>query len=512
MTNDQVKKNIWRNSISNYIYMGLNMALRLVMFRMLYRYLTQEQFGFWSVLWTVFGYGILLDFGFGFAAEKRVAQLSATGEWDHLSRVLSTIFFLYVFVGLFMILAIFAFSQPLIDFFHVSSVNRESFRWLLIIFFCGMGVTFPLGMFPGMLTGLQRIALVNSLFFIGLVCNFVGLCAAVHFHWSMLVLVSLGIMGGIIPTALAAFFALRSMPQVKIRLRNFSFGMIRETTQFSLFAYVITVSNILLAKTDQLVISGALAVSAVAIYQAGAKVGETFNTFAGMLPSTFSPAAAHLHAKGDKAFLRELLIHGTRASVMVATPVYFICAFYMEGLLRILTGAPAAQETFWIGQVLLFWGYTWVITQSVTKQVLIMCGHEKKMMWLAVLEVTLNLGLSIGLILYYRSVICVAWGSLIASLIVGWGFLWPWTARSAQISMWQLAQTVLIPVWLACIPLLAFLLAGRLCPWMDFRASTPLFMAEALIALCVGAGGLWKLALTVNERQQLLSKMGRSFA
>ncbi len=108
--------------------------------------------------------------------------------------------------------------------------------------------------------------------------------------------------------------------------------MIRETTQFSLFAYVITVSNMLLAKSDQLVIGTALTVSAIAIYQAGAKIAEMFGVFAQQLPSVFSPVAAHMHAKGDKDFLRSLLINGTRVAVMIATPAYLY--------LRVLHGRP----------------------------------------------------------------------------------------------------------------------------------------------------------------------------
>ena len=61
---------------------------------------------------------------------------------------------------------------------------------------------------------------------------------------------------------------------------------------------------------------------------------------------------------------------------------------------------------------------------------------------LTVLEAALNLGLSIGLIVYYRNVLCVALGSLLSTLVVGWTFLWPWAAREAQMTGWQLARTV----------------------------------------------------------------------
>jgi O-antigen/teichoic acid export membrane protein len=105
MTAQDIKHAIWRNTLSNYIYLGLRLVLGLVMFRLLYRELTKEEFAFWVVMWRVFGDGVLLDFGFGFTAQKRVAELSVRQDWTKLSQVLSTIFFCYAGVALFIAFA-----------------------------------------------------------------------------------------------------------------------------------------------------------------------------------------------------------------------------------------------------------------------------------------------------------------------------------------------------------------------------------------------------------------------
>ena len=356
MTNEEVTGHIWRNSISNYIFIAVRLVLGLLMFRMLYQALPKEDFGFWSLLWSLFGYGILLDFGFGVAAMKGVAEMSVKKDWEGLSRVLSTIFYLYVGIALIICVAVVLGSNFLIGLFQITDPNRERFREILIYFFCGMGITFPLGIFPEMLIGLQRICLANIIFSAGIVGNFVALLFAIRNGWDMKSYVIIGLLAAFLPSAISAFFALRSLPHVKILPRYFSWKMVRGTVQFSIFVYISTVSGILLTRTDQIVLSTALAVSAVAIYQAGAKIAEMFGAIAQQLPETFSPAAAHLNAKGDKEFLQKLLINGTRFTVMIATPLYFICAFYMDGLLKLLTGdAIPARETFWIGQVLLFW-------------------------------------------------------------------------------------------------------------------------------------------------------------
>ncbi|MFN7139372.1 MAG: hypothetical protein ACK4UN_08545, partial [Limisphaerales bacterium] len=202
----------------------------------------------------------------------------------------------------------------------------------------------------------------------------------------------------------------------------------------------------------------------------------------------------------------------TRFSVMIATPLYFICAFYMEPILQIVTGDKVPhRETFWIGQILLLWGYTTVITQSVPKRIFMVCGHERRLMWLSLGEALLNLTLSVGMVLYFKNVVCVAFGSLIATTVFGWFYIWPWAAREANLTGFALARVVLLPVWLACLPLLAFVLIGRFTPWLDVQTNIFAFITQCGLAGIVGAIGLWKWALNNNERATVFAKFGKFF-
>lgn len=62
---DDIEGNLRRNLVSQYVLLAFRMVRGLVVFRLLYTGLSKEEFGYWAVMWSVFGYGILLDFGFG---------------------------------------------------------------------------------------------------------------------------------------------------------------------------------------------------------------------------------------------------------------------------------------------------------------------------------------------------------------------------------------------------------------------------------------------------------------
>lgn len=506
MTYADIQRRIWSNALSNYLRTFVGIVVGLLTFRLLYQHFSKESFGFWSLLWSVFGYGILLDFGFGFAAQKRVAELSVSKDWPQLSRVLSTILFFYLGVALILAATVTLGSHHIVRLFDVSPEHHEEFRVVLIVFFAAIGLAFPLGIFPEILRGQQRITLANNITTVAMLLRLGVIAWAVWHGWGFMSIMITALFFALVPDLLSAFFALRGMPEVSLRPALFSRAVMKETMAFSIFAYITTATNIILGKTDQLVLGATLSVGAIAIYQAGAKVAEVFAQFTKQLQDTLSPAAAHLHACGDHDSLRDLLRRGTRWSALISTPLYVFCAFEMETMLRLLTGEGViARETLLVAQVLLFWFYTSTLTHSVSKRIYMMTGHERRLMWLGVGEAVANLALSIALVMIFRNVVAVAVGSLIPTLYFGWCKLWPWMARDiGRPPLRLLRETVVAPA-LCCVPaVLIFTASPHLAvfqghPWLQT-------LCAGSVAALATACTLWIAALGDEERAAIRSR------
>src|SRR5687768_11498486 len=251
MTQDELKNHIYRNSRSNYVFLIVRLGLGVVLFRLLYKGLSAQEFGFWALIWSVFGYGILLDFGFGFTAQKRVAELSASRDWNQLSRVLSTILFSYLGIAAILFVIGLTLSPYIIELFAgISPENKKSFTLTLTLFFCGMGLAFPLGMFPEMLKGQQRIGLANYTLLAGFLVSFALVVLCVRNGWGLHILLLITLGCSMAAEVVCGWLALRSMPLVKIRASLFSRDMVRNTMRFSLFAYVTTLTTVILTRTD----------------------------------------------------------------------------------------------------------------------------------------------------------------------------------------------------------------------------------------------------------------------
>lgn len=508
MTLDQLRDNVIRGALSGYLRLTLRLVLGLITFRLLFQYLAVEEFGFWSLLWAIFGYGILLDFGFGAAAQKRVAELSVRADWPGLGRVLSSILAFYCLAAAVVSILGILGSGQLVDLLRVSPNHRDSFRLTLQVFFVGLAFAFPLGLFPDVLQGQQRLATANNIMMISMVANFAAVLACVYWNLGLTPLVVLALLAVLVPYLLAATLAMRQLPHVRLRPGLVSLAVLRDTVRFGVYAYLNTASTVLRQKADQPILGGLLGVASVTLYQPGSRVGEMFGLVTRQIADVLSPTAAHLHARGDTDALHRMLLDGLRVSVLVATPLYLFTAAYMEALLRLLTGlASPTPEMVWVGQTVLAWYYSLTLTHWVFKRMYMMAGQERRMMWQGVIEALLNLVLAVVLTATSRSILGVAVGALIPTLGLGWTVLWGWAAREVGLSRLALFSRVVLPAWKACLPMLAALLFLKLQPWWISARTLPLLLLETALTALLGALGLWFLGLAPDDRSRVLRRL-----
>jgi hypothetical protein len=92
-------------------------------------------------------------------------------------------------------------------------------------------------------------------------------------------------------------------------------------------------------------------------------------------------------------------------------------------------------------------------------------------------------------------------------MLFGWGMLWGWAAREAQLARWELFRRVVWPAWLGCLPMIALAAALRLQPFWASGSNTLLVLGEGAVVGAVGLLGLWRFGLTAPEREKMAAKL-----
>ncbi|MEI8037111.1 MAG: oligosaccharide flippase family protein [Verrucomicrobiota bacterium] len=429
------QRRFWRTTASGYIGVVVRMLCGLILFRTMFHQFSHAQFGFWSLLWSLFGYGILLDFGFGYTAQKAVAEKTATGDIAGLSKLLATVLWTFIGMGLLLLVVFLSIREPFLARMGVALADRAEFGRAYMVFFIGLAILFPLGLFPEILRGLQRIDIANWMGMLSTVLNFTFIFWGLMAHWSLAVLMGISVVTSALPNVIAVIFAIRHIPGISFSPKWFEWRSVKAQMGFSIAAYLITFSNMLMGKSDQLVISLTLGVALVAIYQAGFKLADMLDMFISQIQQMLSPAAAAMHALGDDAGLKHLLLRSSRLTFLLITPCYLLSAVYLEPLIRLLTGLKNVDgNTWWIGQVLLVAIYSSQLTSGCSKRVLMMCGEERRLLVISVSEAMTNVVLSV-ILAYQMGVLGVAIGTMIPTVLVGWVWVLPLTLRKLKLPL-----------------------------------------------------------------------------
>ena len=71
--NQGLRKRIIVNTASNYGKMLIGIFVTIFLTRILFLGLSREEYGFWALLWSIFGCSLLVDFGFGTAVQKHTS-------------------------------------------------------------------------------------------------------------------------------------------------------------------------------------------------------------------------------------------------------------------------------------------------------------------------------------------------------------------------------------------------------------------------------------------------------
>lgn len=445
-------KNVILNStLSNYLLLILKIILSLMLVRIMFLGISNEEYGFWALLWSVFGYSLLLDFGFGTAVQKATSQAHATNNWNTFNETISTIFYSYILLSLVILIATFLLAQNLDKIFVFADLHTiEYYKTAFYIFGIGTAFLFPFGFFKEVLRGLQKISLRNNIDIVFLILNFILLALCVKYGYSLIYMAIVAILIQLFTNIFMAVYVFKNIPNLKISLRFFKKRRVLELMSFSFFAYIVMFSNVIIFRTDQLVISMFSTVALVGVYQIVSRVSELFRQFSTQIHDILGPISASLFTTNSHNELYNTLFHTNKIVGFISTLLFIPTFLYIDKLLYFWLGIQE-KEVITTAMILLVSMYILVFFRSSSVQVLLMCEKHKQLTVVAILEASLNLVLSIYLVQKY-GIIGVALGTLIPNVFFAIFYNIPVSCWFSKISiLYYLKEVVFKTLILALI-------------------------------------------------------------
>jgi O-antigen/teichoic acid export membrane protein len=460
-----------------------------------------EQFGLWTLIYSLAGLFGLMDFGFATAAVKYVAEATGANDIDARNSTLATLLLIYLAIGGACLALVLLLAGPSSGWFELETGQRELFKPVLWLLGLAVALNFPASLFKACMSGAGRMDIVNA---------FDLLMVLVNVSLTYLLLeAGLGMTGLALSTAITLIgtslamipLAYRILPGFSVSWRLASRAQIKPLLSFSSYAFLANIALLISLRLDPVVIKLFMPLSAIALYAIAVKISEYVYLLNKQFSNALMPLISQLHGSGDGNSIRRIMVDGTRLLLAVALPGIALLYHYAAALIQLWLGPDFADSAPLLRILLL--ALLPVMLQLNAANVLGMTGQHRFLARCMLGSALLNVIISmIGVALI--GLPGAAIGTLISVLAVEFTLVLPTACRHIDSTVPQFLRQTVLPALPALLPMAATIwLLEQITPSPNL----------GLLALHMLLGGLVYLlafsatGLTRAERSWLVTKL-----
>ena len=403
-------RHIYKNVIANWLGLLTSITVGFFLTPFILHRLGDTAFGLWILMGTLGGYYGLLDLGIRNAVIRYVARYAASNDENELSGVISTSLFTYAGICLVLLVLTGMTAWKLEWLIHISAEWSHPAKLLLIIFGTGTALGFPLGVFGGVLEGLQRFTWTNGVQGITALVRAWLVVVTLEKGYGLLTVACITVALNVLSSALYIPLVYHFCPALEVKWRHAGKGTLRILAVFGLVTFWVGIGITLRFQVDAVVIGAFLSVPAISMFSISSKLVSYASDFVQSMATVFTPMSSHFDAKGDGHQLRRILLIGNRYASFVVLPITLIFVIVGKTIIRVWVGSRYLP-TYPV-LVILILPLTLGLMQAASTKVLYGMARHQILARVFVVEGLANLLLSI-LLLRWFGIIGVALGTAI---------------------------------------------------------------------------------------------------
>jgi len=504
-----LKTQALKNVSSTWFGLGASLLVGFFLSPYILHKLGDDAFGLWILVFSFTGFYGLFDLGIRSSIIKYVAQYYAANDQDGLARVICTSLSGYGCVALVLLSATFVSSFYVERLFHVSGGNLHVARVLFLMVGSAIALGFPLGVFGGVLQGLQKFTWVNLT------------QVATTLLRAMLIVIALSHGRGLLAVALitvalpllASVFYIGVVHRfiaIRLERRFVSRSSFRQLMGYGSITFIIIVAEQLRFQTDAVIIGAFLSASAITFFSIGAKLCDYAVAPVQNMADIFLPMSSDAEASNNHHRLRQIFIEGNRFCAFTMFPICVAMVILGKSLIHVWVGPKYVSS--YLVLVLLIVPKSLYRAQAASTRILFGIHRHRALAVVAIVEGLINVGLSIALV-RPLGIIGDTLGTTIPLLATSLLFLPLYMCRLLKVPLRTfLSGAYLLPLAL-CAPLATALLLMQ--HW--FLARTyPALVAQVVVGgLVYGVGLLWFFVtqepMGIRLRREFTTRLSRAF-
>jgi len=465
-----------RNVSTRYVLIVVNVLIGLVMLRYNVQHLGQDTYGLWMLATSVTAYFTVLDFGYGSAVVRYVAEFRARRDVKALNETLSTMAFVFLGIGALCYLVAIGLAVALPHLFNIDPAQVATGRLVLLMSALQVALFFPFSIFGGVINGFERYYVNNV---VGLAFNIATAIVNVvvlAMGYGLVELVACSTVLRIAPLWIYRWNAYRVFPQLEIRRRHFRRDRLRELSGFSVYVAVVDWSGRLTYMTDAFFLGVFMNTAAVAIFSVAQRISDTLLTLTHQIQTLLMPAVVHRAIDGGTEGQRSLLVRATRFQFAIAMCLCGAIGTAASTLIHAWLG-PGWEASVRVTQIL---AAVVVIRAAIAMPITMLqgTGRHRYVAAASACSAVANLVLSVVMVSIW-GVVGIALATVVAALLCA-VLVFPRSCQAVGLGVWAGCRSILLPaLWPA-----AFAIASV--SWL--QQSLPVGIVSALVNVTFGMG------------------------
>jgi len=492
------KIQIIKNVGSSWFALGINVAVGIFLSPFILHRLGDAAFGIWVLIFSVTGYYGLFDFGIRSSVVRYVSKFKAVADAQEIAKLVNTSLFSYACVGMFSFLVTCVLYVYADRIFRIPPDFYGTTRWLLLMVGTSVALGFPLGVFGGILEGLQRFDILNWTSIASTLVRAALIVVFLKLGYGLLTVALITVALPIL-TSLIRVAAVKELLPVSFGWSYVNRATLREMGNYSGVTFMIIVAGRLRFKTDEIVIGTFLSAAAITYFNIGARIVDYAGEVVTSLSQIFVPMSSRSDATGNIDRLRKIFVAGNRFCAFIIFPICALLVILGKSVIEVWVGKNYIVQSYPVLVIMLI-PSTLMLAQSASGRVLFWMATHRTLSIATLVEGISNLILSILLVRPY-GIIGDAVGTAIPLTCTMVFFLPIHLCRQLGIRLQTFLREAYTLPLLACIPLTAVLLLMQ--SWFIAHNYQQLLMQMAVAGLTYGICITWtfvtKKALRVGE-------------
>lgn len=390
------KIQIIKNVGSSWFALGVNILVGVFLSPFILHRLGDAAFGIWVLIFSLTGYYGIFDFGIRSSIIRYVSKYTATNDLDEVSGLINTALFTYTCLGAVCFVITLVGCLYVDRAFHIQPGLRSTARWLLLVVGSAVALGFPLGMFGGMLEGLQKFYILNWTNIVTSLLRVLLIVFYLHRGYGLLTVALITVGLPLLAALVRAGLALHSLP-ISFSWKYVDRSAFRHMANYSGVTFMIIVAGQLRFKTDAVVIGTFLSSAAITYFYAGSRLVDYAGEVVSSLAQIFVPMSSQSDAAGNMDRLRKIFVAGNRACAFTALPITAVFIILGKSIIEVWVGKTYVAQGYPVLLILTI-PYTLMLVQSASGRILFGMGKHGKLAVVTLIEGAANLVLSILLV------------------------------------------------------------------------------------------------------------------